>query len=938
MEDYFLHAIQVAFINPNEHPETKREADRYLQNLQSTNEGWGLCNTLLTLPADGIHARLYHTFWAFQLIVNELPVVRPRMSIQDVHRVYEWMRTWVLNVCCRVNIPSFLRNKCAQGLVVYLEVADPSSQWGPFFQELFQMLDTGGSGGDGAIHSQVVELWLRVMLCIDERIVDPNSHRGPNDHSRATQLKDFMRDHVIERAVRMWYGILSSAWEVNPEVARLCLKVVEPYVSWIDILLVSTTEWVRMLYFFFTRQDLQVEAVGVMIELAAKKMPFPQKKNLFIQLCLIEALPDICPIAVEAAVRSRDDDGDAFSARVTDLVVNVGITLGEMVESGQVPEAGEMCTRMCDVVTPLFSTNFALSTAAYDFLLMYLNLVKKGMIPPVPETLDRLSKAIEIRCLLPPSPPDNEQGYQDYRRGLFNLLRVIFRINIDLCCHSVLSMMEEVGSMWPCSLQLAEGSLRILFEIGEGLRDVARDEKIRTLVHTCVRIPYLDHNECIVHLTYFDLLERFSACFCQGGPVIETILMNFLQHPNGVRHRVDNVRHKVCYVFSRMCATLRSQFAQYLPRIEDSLKPVLVDLNFTLEEKMFLFEGLGVLLWYDDKGFDRLRGVVESILASAVAAVQNPPSYADAVGLTSSHLSALAGLTKTIGNVEGDNQLVLHNLMQTVLRDVTPRLMDSAPVRDRLLALVQQYMNSVGIDAFPVLGHILAPLIQTTNTIELSKILRLFVQIVQKTKSASVPLVSSHLVLLLQAMSKFVTAECTDPTNVGFIEDVRGPLDILKQFFLLIHNLGVNDALGAISPQVGNDVFQMLLNGVVTHPEFELTRQCMQCFAKLIHANHPGLSQEGLLGQIAAAVTKQITAPYINPRDGKSHQMLLDAVSALHSLFTGPHTASRGEEMMRGMAELVGPQKAEALRNMLMRAADPGEARQGLNEIIFARR
>eukprot|EP00760_Papus_ankaliazontas_P032195 PhM_4_TR5681/c0_g1_i1/m.73902/K14288/XPOT; exportin-T len=923
MEENFMRAIEVGYNDGAANPVEQKEAQIFLMHLQTTNEGWNLCHSLLSLPSNLVHEREKHIFWAFQLLVNQLPSAAQTMSPEQLCLVFDLCMKWVQTNVCSVPVPPYVRNKCAQALVVYLQCAPPN-MWPVFFDSLFKLLDLRGPQQE-----QTVYLWLRVFQCIDERVVCRDQPRSKEEHARDTLIKDTMREVCINKAVETWYNILSCSYDSVPELANVCLEVLEPYVEWVDIMLFTTKSWIDMIYYFFKLPALRDSAANVMHQLVLKKMPLQQKFNLVIQLRLLDALPHIAEIAVDIAKNCSPED-DLFPGSVTDLAVTVGMRACDMAEEN-FEGAPAMVNHLCEVVLPLFSASLVLSEKSSEFLQRYLALVKRQVLPVNVGTISKLVAALHVRCLLPVGQHDidvDDRAYLDYRRMMFNVLRATWKVADEPCVNSTLGLLRSIqqGDIRSCSLQHAEGALRIVFEIGEGMPPaVARDPRIRSIVDLVLQTNYLDHPAPMVHVAFFEVLERYSLVFCQGGPQVEHILQCFLGHANGVRHGFDQARARICYLFAKMCSALRTPFASHAARILDNLQFVMDD-SFPAEEKASLFEGLGGVLAHDpDTGGSTAGPRLQLVLNGVVQATKNAMArsngnlqHPDVVQAVVGNVGALGGLAKTMGNHTALLQDVTDFVMEVLLAFETNPF-----VREKVLTYFQHYVNSVTMESLPVLQRVMPHMIRTTTTVELGKILRLMSQVVQRVKGACVDLIAPNMPRVVDALPRLVNPECTDLQNLGFMEDYKPSLDALRQYFILLHNLGQYECLAGIAADQLLSHFEFVLHGIRTHPEFDLSKTCLGIISKFAPIGAP-LPIE----RIGATILHQLTAPYFSLNDGKSFVITMEAVAALHALL------GFRARLQDGISSVVGPQRAATILDMLQQAQNPGQARQGLVAIL----
>ena len=79
-----------------------------------------------------------------------------------------------------------------------------------------------------------VTLWLRVLNAVHEEIVRKDIHRTKQELSKNTNIKDSMREGVVQDIVSTFASILGRS-ETPPSVASDVLNTMSFYIDWIDL-------------------------------------------------------------------------------------------------------------------------------------------------------------------------------------------------------------------------------------------------------------------------------------------------------------------------------------------------------------------------------------------------------------------------------------------------------------------------------------------------------------------------------------------------------------------------------------------------------------------------------------------------------------------------------------------------------------------------------
>lgn len=146
-----------------------------------------------------------------------------------------------------------------------------------------------------------------------------------------------------------------------------------------------------------------------------------------------------------------------------------------------------------------------------------------------------------------------------------------------------------------------EGVLRYVYEMGEAIRmDCLKDESdpITLLFSHVLSADVIVANPCpCVHLTFFEVMERYSIFFVYHRGSIGVLLQRLLLLPCGVLNRDDRVRARVCGLFSRLVQVLKSSLGEFLPDMVSVLQTIVFTADqLQPSDRRELYEALGTLL------------------------------------------------------------------------------------------------------------------------------------------------------------------------------------------------------------------------------------------------------------------------------------------------------------------------------------------------------
>ncbi|GFO01905.1 exportin-t-like [Plakobranchus ocellatus] len=94
---------------------------------------------------------------------------------------------------------TFIRNKIAQ-VASLVFVCDFPQRWPQFFHDLMARLTSG---------SLAVDMYLRILLSVQQEVVDRDIAHSPEEAQRNNLLKDAMREMCVTELANSWYQIMN---------------------------------------------------------------------------------------------------------------------------------------------------------------------------------------------------------------------------------------------------------------------------------------------------------------------------------------------------------------------------------------------------------------------------------------------------------------------------------------------------------------------------------------------------------------------------------------------------------------------------------------------------------------------------------------------------------------------------------------------------------
>jgi exportin-T len=886
-DETFAAALKICMIDGASAPlHTRRQAEEFLLQLSVSYEGLALALKIIDQEPVFNAVRL---FWAFSTLIHHLPLAAVLPPAQCYHSAHQWLRR-ALVATDQPKVPEMVLNKHAQMMVVGMQEYWLQNHWPSVFSDLFLLVDeaTGPPPASGAPQPPadvVLTYVLRFHAYVDERVVDQNVQKTKEQKDRDTAIKDKMRFDVIPRLVQTMYGTLCLYHHSHPDLAALCLDVVESYIDWADVSYFLNQEWMTLFYFLMNSPGLVSRVVECLNTLVEKGQPTAQLKLETLRaMRLVEAIPGIVEAVVQlelqrtqpTAALYRLEQGEGASepnqylSNVCNLVVSTATEASKV--AATFPNEG---LAILHAVVPFAVRLFDLPLyATKESVLPWLQLyVKTSLALPTEE--EQIVASLLRQSLL---PEDENLAFVEavieQRKQILNVTRVLNKKNPSLVtahCWNVLQAVCGSGAaVTALPFQQVEAAVRYVYELGEGLPNMQSflkdpNNDYARMITVLLQSSVIHHSSSVVHLAYFETLERFHPFFFHYKEAIPVLLTHILQSPNGICNRASWVRSKNCQIFTRLVGYLKAQLMEHSPQIISALFSILghnetspgvaapPSGNLLPADRCDIYEGLGMLLASTDLTacavvvqhiighLQQCKSMAYQTSASSQTLVKElAPAVADDIGY-------LSALVKGLGALEAT------------------RLPDSPPFAPKDVPFLPTGDGSNGGGGlFPARFELPSAVPEPANTSEtLPQTVRVFFAVTESIMQVletwgGLPMVRDKGIQFIQQVIKILGAECLGFLKAFVLKMLPGctlleagkVCRVAQQAVQKTRALGANTmaeilpALLAKVIELGGEVGEVdRVLGVVSESVKERSEAFKNCFALLHTISHTGCIQ-----------------------------------------------------------------------------------------------
>lgn len=575
----------------------------FCSQVKESDNGWQIGLTMFT----GDKKRLDTArFFALQVIDSQLT----RLNADEVKYVRDSLSQYIQKSIQTDEVEaSHMRNKLAQ-TVAYLFVIMYPDTWTTFFEDLLSL----AVKGDNAVgNAQAVDLYLRVLRVVHEEIGDNLIIRPVEQTKRNNLLKDLVRERSMAKLTASWQAILEyypNATDVpqalRDEIVENALRVLAGWVSWVDIGLIVTEPYLRLIFDLMAVPKQRLAVCDTLYEIVAKKMRPTHKKELIELINLPGVLSRLPKI-----------DDIEFDERLAKLVNVFAMELvhicdGSMAaNSNTVPlhdkEVAEAEQHLIDLMPFVFQslaneyddTSVEVLPCVSEYLQYVRREVKtRGGNSPeeiLEQRVEILRAMLEKIVLKMKYDVDSDwTNDDDDTDGEFMVLRAKLKVLQDQIAGIDENMfLDAISSVVVQSLtsskqwQDIELGLFELNALGDAIKNgsivVGRGQEASSRAHQTlhelfekmVRSDLISFNHPSIQLWYMELVNKHSSFFnSQRQDLLSQVLEVFVS-PLGVHNPNNRVRIRSWYLFFKLLKTVRRFVGDVAENVFNSISSLL---------------------------------------------------------------------------------------------------------------------------------------------------------------------------------------------------------------------------------------------------------------------------------------------------------------------------------------------------------------------------
>ncbi|XP_071784413.1 exportin-T-like [Asterias amurensis] len=818
-------------LGPYVDTEGHNRALAYFEQLKQSDDGWKLCAEAIM---QGMYESDHIKFFCFQVLENFLKTRYSSAISSDQQILKQSLLQWLqMQTLSTHEEKNFIRNKAAQ-LFSLLFISDFPHRWPGFFTDLIQLLNAGPAS---------VDMYLRILVAIDEDVVDRETIQTQEDATKSTLLKDSMRERAVNEMVNSWYNILKTYENTNPELTCLCLEVVGSYVCWIDINLIANDRFVSLLLRYLSIDVLRESACDCFHEIISKGMD-PIAKT--------ELVESITKVLHDSGVIPPSDDDVDFLAKLSKLTNGIGMNLITCWEKLVKSRDSALTAKTLQAVESKLPLMFDflghedddISLAVTGFAHDYIGVLKQ--IPKISPTqmsfMENMLYVVIRKFKYEDTYNFDSQGedeimFIDYRRQMKILFDNLVQLNQTLVLQVVHNFITGTLNQWK-SVKFTEAELavRLLYMLGEAIPvnqgnhfigDQARAEIMRDLMRTLVTSRIVEHSHWAVGLQVFETIARYEKFFNCEPQHIPDVLMAFLGD-RGLRHCHPTIRSRTAYLFGRFIKSLKHHLTEFTDEILKRISDLLViappdnghPLLLTSDDQLFMYEAAGMIIASSSYQPEKKAYLMKNLLAPTIEKFntmfdkmcvekdeQNREKYAEVAAQAIAFASRTSKAFYTQLTIKQSGCEVCY----TEALQVFLRALDTPYHHQILHSVVRQYLHRMIIcleeSLLPYVPIAVEHLLKKCEARDIHEFIPLINQIAGKFKSTIVPFLRSVFMPIVTTIFN-VLGQPADELDIQAKQDK----DLLKRsYFQFLQTLVANDVSEVISGQDAQNFKQVLL-------------------------------------------------------------------------------------------------------------------------------
>ncbi|KAL5516022.1 hypothetical protein EMCRGX_G001278 [Ephydatia muelleri] len=879
---------------------------RYFEQLKFSPDGWKICAADFTQKH---HSDDQVKFLCLQVVESFIRERYFTCSDDDVVFLRTLLFSWLQT---QYNEKSFIRNKMAQ-LFGLAFVQDYPLKWASFFADLLRCLQPG--------LVWAVDMYLRILMAIDENVVDRQTIHTAEEHARNVAIKDNMRDTCVPQLVESWYEIMMAYEHMDPFICCLTMDVVGAYVSWIDINLIANDRFVGLLLKYLSVKLLRENAAACLNNIVSKGMEPLAKNNLVESFFKI-----LVSVGVFTSATSEDMDVD-FETTLAKLMSGMGCALvtswNKFLKSND--EQNLRATREAiESKVPymrryLSDEDDGVSEAVIPFAVQYVGILKHyGRSQENTERIRALLCVVINKLKYDESynfmnEGEEEALFVEYRKELKVLFDNIVQLDPKLAFDTVQSSLSHTLTNLSFEpFMNVEVALRSFYMMGEiitekefgnaGVEGSPWYQMMVIVVES--QVSHYDH--VAVLLEFYEVLVRYEKFFVTAKHCLPGVMDCFLER--GLKNVHVPVRSRLCYLFCRFVKSLKNQMDGLAEQVFERLSQLLIvfpDWNevgayFTGNDLMFLYEAAGYVIVSCGLSPENSGALMSRVLTPVVERFRIAITQQEALAQSIYNLLSFASRAS---KVFVNHQQTKQSGCLECFAEALPAFLCGLEVpkqKELLQSGVRQYLHRMiiclGDELLKYVPIAISLLLKECKSHDILEFIPLINQLITKYKERIAPFLDTVFVSVVQTINKCLNEPC-DPSDM---EEMRERQNLQKAYYLFISSLTTNDVTQVIANQGAQfleEVLGTLITGSVEFPDPVTQKLCFSIMKKLIDT---WACEGGLHGFPEYMYKHILPACFLAPlrstcdlNDGNAYLMLSEIAGVLKAMLS-----KRGVEMV----------------------------------------
>ncbi|CUM64227.1 uncharacterized protein PRCAT00001821001 [Priceomyces carsonii] len=616
MEEQITQAVEIA-LSGTADLSLKSQAYHFIDQIKSSEEGFKTCMDILVKSS--IDSNIMNEslkFFIYQVIDENIERLNEEQLFNLNSSLFKVLSDFKSK---NISDPAYLKNKLATLLArtfcsVYISI------YPNYFKDLFNLISDN--------NQLALDYYARILIAIHSEVGDKFIPRSKEAQEKQNVLKDQIRSCDMEALVDSWSKILMNPAN-SPEILNGTLKIVGQYITWMDISLFVSNQFIGLIFQYLNRKEQRNETCLTLAEIISKKMKPINKLELITML-------DLATV-IESSVDFNDPDLE-FLENVSILINQIGTELLIILENEPelLGEVNQQLFKVWQLVFTCLSHEYDdVSQQAFPFIQNYLLFCKKYEALNSLELLSSLLNKIILKIKY----DDDDDGLDDDIDEQFSGIRsklktfqdtiAILKPNLYLEAipivinESIFKFDEDNSSN--VDWRKIELGLYELNNFSESLRNnlinLPKGEINRSKPYFLLQnfITKLINSNFIlnvkhpkVQLSFFEIIVKHFNFLNISDPQIIVRILEVFTSPLGLFNELERVRSRSWYLFFRFVRLSRpvlndetmieSLLLKFQPLLIIKAElPVRDEDNDLVENgnfngQLYLFESIGLLI------------------------------------------------------------------------------------------------------------------------------------------------------------------------------------------------------------------------------------------------------------------------------------------------------------------------------------------------------